>query len=416
MWGIKKYLKFYFSFSLTLPKHQKTPVIIAYPKPSPLQYYLFSPLPMKPILLARGLPPISVMRKFSSAILRAYKTVAKEDESAFLQYGHFAGYEPLREKVAEKFSVEKKRVFISNGSMDALNHFLLFLKTRGEIGAYIAGKEVYDRPLIIAKILELSPQSISMKNEGLNTEEAEEKIKNTSQKGVFYTIPWYDNPSGIFHTEENIQTISTIAKENDWLVIRDGAYLDLSYFEPIIPLPVEDHVLQTFSWSKTINAASHTGGIIIPERYTDDFLSFLSSWRLSPVLPTQAVTFQLLKNGDWERHIQENVLPDGRERVSQFNELMEKYLPESKQRNIRGGHFWGGKISGITLDNWDQFVQIAKEQFGLHIPHHGGFLPLALPEESAGYVRIPLFLEDPDIPNILERIVSGIAEARSLCL
>ena len=123
---------------------------------------------MKPIFLARGLPPISVMRKLSQDILRAYEMVLKkEDESAFLQYGHFAGYEPLREKVAERFSVEKKRVFISNGSMDALHHFLSFLKTRGEIGAYLAGKEVYDRPLAIAKALGLNPQSISMTEEGL---------------------------------------------------------------------------------------------------------------------------------------------------------------------------------------------------------------------------------------------------------
>ena len=371
---------------------------------------------MKPIFLARGLPPISVMRKLSQDVLRAYETVLKEDESAFLQYGHFAGYEPLREKVAERFSVEKKRVFISNGSMDALHHFLLFLKTRGEIGAYLAGKEVYDRPLAIAKALGLNPQSISMTEEGLDISEVQEKMETLSEKGILYTIPWYDNPSGLLHSEQNMKALSEVAKHNEWFVVRDGAYVELSYFEPVAPLPVEDHVLQTFSWSKTINAASHTGGIIIPERYVDDFLFFLSSWRLSPVLPTQAVAFQLIQSGAWNRYLQEELLPDGRKRVSQFNELMDQYLPESKQRDIRGGHFWGGKIAGITLENWSRFVDIAKEQFGLHIPHHGGFLPLSSPEESVGYIRIPIFSEDPDIPDILERIVSGIAGARSACL
>ena len=84
---------------------------------------------------------------------------------------------------------------------------------------------------------------------------------------------------------------------------------------------------------------SYRGGIIIPERYVDDFLfpQFLAI--KSCGVSTQAVAFQLIKSGAWNRYLQEELLPDGRNEVSQFNELMDQYLPESKQRDIRGGHF-----------------------------------------------------------------------------
>ena len=51
-----------------------------------------------------------------------------------------------------------------------------------------------------------------------------------------------------------MKAISEVAKQNEWFVVRDGAYLELSYFEPVAPLPVEDHVLPNIFVVKTINA------------------------------------------------------------------------------------------------------------------------------------------------------------------
>lgn len=251
-----------------------------------------------------------------------------------------------------------------------------------------------------------------MTPEGLHIPQTEALIKQKGGKGVVYTIPWFDNPSGIFHSEQNKAELQWIAANSGWYVIRDGAYLDLSYFSAI-PYPnVPENVIQTFSFSKTISAAWHTGGIIIPEALCAPFLAFLSSWRLSPVLPTQMATHDLLYSGAFTQHMESVLLPDGQRRVTHFNSLMAEHLPESKRHEIRGGHFWGGKITGIYESKWNDFVRVADEKYDVQIPHHSGFMPLSPPEESVGYIRIPLFFEDPEIEDPLARIVEAIAKAR----
>ncbi len=367
---------------------------------------------MKIIKLARGLPPLSIMQYLAPVLLESMQKSLEKDSLSFLQYGHFAGYEPLREYVAEKYGVEKKRVFIGNGSMDTLNIFLTMLKASHGLEHFACGKEVYDRPLIIAKALGLNPKGVDMLESGLELTALTTLMEAQQGKGVIYTIPWFDNPSGIDHSQENREQIAALAERNNWYAIRDGAYLELSYFEEKEVPKVPEHVIQTFSWSKTISAGCHTGGIIIPSELADEFLHFISSWRLSPVTPTHLAAYELISSGAWQKHMKETLLPDGRERVTHFNELMEKFLPESKKREISGGHFWGGKIEGLTLENWDEFLQIAEAEGGVQIPNHGGFMPLSPPEESVGYVRIPIFMEDADIADPLKQVISAIAHAR----
>lgn len=368
---------------------------------------------MKTIKLARGLPPLSIMQKLAPALMLGMQSGLDHDSQSFLQYGHFAGYQPLREYIADMYGVESKRVFIGNGSMDTLNIFLTFLQSKQGLDHYVCGKEVYDRPLVIAKSMGLTLKGIDLTEEGLDTDDLDEYVTAQSGNGVIYTIPWYDNPSGIDHSKENIATVRKIAEKQNWLVIRDGAYLALSYSETKSAPQVEENVIQTFSWSKTISAGCHTGGIIVPTALAEGFLNFISSWRLSPVMPTQIAAHEIIASGAWQKHMDEVLLPDGKARVTHFNELMQAHLPESQRREIRGGHFWGGKIDGITLDNWDEFVRIAESEGAVQIPHHSGFMPLSPPEESVGYIRIPIFIEDADIADPLAQVVSAIANARA---
>lgn len=368
---------------------------------------------MKKLLLARGLPPISIMSHLKEAMLTSLRAAAEKDQNSFLQYSNFAGFEPLRSHIAQRFGVNNQRVFVGNGSMDTLNTFLLYLRTHAALAGYICGKEVYDRPLVIAKSLGLNPQGVDITSEGLNIPQTEALIKQRGGKGVVYTIPWFDNPSGILHSEANKAELQWIADSHGWYVIRDGAYLDLSYFGAFPYPSVPENVIQTFSFSKTISAAWHTGGIIVPELHAAPFLAFLSSWRLSPVLPTQMASYDLLYSGAHLEHMEKVLLPDGKNRVEHFNALMTQYLAESKRHEIRGGHFWGGKIARINEHNWESFVRIADEKYDVQIPHHSGFMPLSPPEESVGYIRIPLFLEDPEVADPLDRIVQAIANARA---
>lgn len=364
------------------------------------------------IKLSRGLPPLSVMKKLIPSIELAMKKSLDTDPKSFLQYGHFAGYEPLREVMAKKFNVSVNRVIVGNSSMDTLNLFLLFLKQSHKLENYIYTQAVYDRPLKIAEALGVNIQSVGLKEDGVDLENLQNTLDKTAGLGALYSIPWFDNPTGIQHTEKNREAVQNILEKKGWYLIRDGAYIDLDYHEnPIIP-EVCDNVIQTFTFSKTISAGMHVGGIIIPESMSESFIDFITSWRLSPVLPTQMAVYELVSSGVWEKHMQEAVIPDGKKRTEYFNALMDEFLPESKKRDIRGGHFWGGRIEGVTLENWDEFVRIADEEYNVHIPDLEGFMPLLSPEDRVGFIRVPLFIEEEGLDDPLRQVVKAIYHAR----
>ena len=365
------------------------------------------------IKLARGLPPFSVMKKLIPEMHKAMDQALNKDPVSFLQYGHFAGYEPLRKFMAKKFNVDAKRVIVGNGSMDTFNLFLLFLKDVQHLKNYIYSEKVYDRPIKIAESLNLNIQSVGLSEDGINTEDLHSTLQKTEGMGVVYSIPWFDNPTGIIHTQNNKQEVLDLVAKKGWYLIRDGAYLDLDYHNPVVNPEVPENVIQTFTFSKTISAGTRVGGIIIPESLSDQFIDFIISWRLCPTLPSQMAIYNLLESGIWEKHMKEVVLPDGKKRTEYFNSLMDNYLPESKKRNIYGGHFWGGRIDGVTLDNWNNFKDILDTKYDIQIPEPDGFMPFSKPEERVGFVRIPLFIEEEGIRDPLKQIVEGLYHARN---
>jgi DNA-binding transcriptional MocR family regulator len=368
---------------------------------------------METIQLARGLPPLSVMEHLKEPLIDAYKEGMRERTKDMLQYGHFMGYEPLRDRQAEKFGVDKERVVIGNGSMDTLNHYLLWLKGMGKLDHVVAGEEVYDRPLGTAtQALELQKHGIPMTEEGLDVLSLEQVLLELEGGVVVYVVEDWDNPSGIHHSPSNRKEVEEVVRKHGCILVRDGAYSDLGYLERSAPQPVPENVIQTFSWSKVISAGHHTGGIIIPSSDADSFKKHVSDWRLSPVLPTQVQADILLGNGTIDRHLESVVLPDGENRVTRFNELMKNHLPESQRHQITGGHFWGGHIKGLHTENWDTFKDVALEEHHLAIPDAKGFKPFSSRDNWAGYVRIPLFIEQAGVEEPLRRIVVGIRAAR----
>ena len=172
--------------------------------------------------------------------------------------------------------------------------FFLFLKTRGEIGAYLAEKEVMIVPRHCKSVWFESSKHFHDRRRTRYFRSAG-KMETLSEKGILYTIPWYDNPSGLLHSEQNMKALSEVAKHNEWFVVRDGAYVELSYFEPVAPLPVEDHVLKHFRGRKQSMRRVIQAVLLFLSAMLMIFFFFLSSWRLSPVLPTQAVAFQLIQ-------------------------------------------------------------------------------------------------------------------------
>ena len=121
-----------------------------------------------PISFARGVPapeclPVAELADCAKAALERDGLVA-------LSYGSTLGYEPLREWIAERHGVERGRVMVTNGSLQA---FRFVLESLGADTRVIVERPTYDRPRkILAETLG-EFEEVGIGADGLDVDELE---------------------------------------------------------------------------------------------------------------------------------------------------------------------------------------------------------------------------------------------------
>jgi 2-aminoadipate transaminase len=141
---------------------------------------------MATISFARGVPapellPVEELADCARAAIEA-------DGRTVLNYGPVAGYQPLREWIAERHGVEPRQVFVTNGSLQGLSLLASLLLDRGS--QVLVEGPTYDRALHIVARHEGEPVPVPMDEEGLDPDAPE------LPAAFLYTIPTFQNPSG----------------------------------------------------------------------------------------------------------------------------------------------------------------------------------------------------------------------------
>src|SRR5688572_2719052 len=71
------------------------------------------------IALTRGVPDPEVLP--AQQLAECFAAIITQDPVGTLQYGHFAGYTPLRKLLAEQYGVTEDEIFVSNGSLQLMD-------------------------------------------------------------------------------------------------------------------------------------------------------------------------------------------------------------------------------------------------------------------------------------------------------
>ncbi len=114
---------------------------------------------------------------------------------------------------------------------------------------------------------------IPMDNEGMRVDILESRLTELAAQGThpkfLYTIPSFQNPTGVTTTLERRQRILALAKAHNIAVIEDDAYYDLRFTGDHLPMLItlDDAglVIYTGTFSKIIGAGLRLGWIVAPE-------------------------------------------------------------------------------------------------------------------------------------------------------
>jgi 2-aminoadipate transaminase len=305
------------------------------------------------ISFARGIPapeclPVAELADCAKAAL-------ERDGSVVLSYGSTLGYGPLREWLAERHGVEPDRVLVTNGSLQAF-HFVL--DTVGGQGRVLVERPTYDRPRRILASAGVELAEVPVDGDGLDVEELERTLDG-SPAAFLYTIPTFQNPTGVTLSEERRRRVAELVRARSLPVLEDDPY-GLIRFEGESPPSLFEleggvDVMYSSSFSKTIAPGLRVGYAIVPAALEHRLEELVASTYITPALLAQATVYEFLRRGLFESNL---------ERVRGLLGARRDAMLEALDRELSGRASW-------------------------NLPEGGYFLWLELPENVDGSELLP---------------------------
>jgi DNA-binding transcriptional MocR family regulator len=334
------------------------------------------------ISFARGVPAPECLPV--EELADCARVALERDGAAALLYGHTLGYQPLREWIAERHGVDPARVVVTNGSLQAF-HFIL--GTLGEGRRIVVERPTYDRP---RKILSDFDQ-VAVDDEGLDVDELEGLLTGVGP-AFLYTIPTFQNPSGVTLSGERRRRLAKLAADGTLLVFEDDPYGLVRFEGESLPSVFElaggRNVVYSSSFSKTVAPGLRVGYFLVPAELVDGVVAAATSSYITPALLSQATVYEFLRRGAFEPNL-ERVRGLLRERRDAMVSALERHFAEATWTVPEGGYFlWVELPEGVaTADLQPEGVTFVPGSDFFCGPGGGNAVRLAFSYESPAAIE-----------------------------
>jgi 2-aminoadipate transaminase len=353
----------------------------------------------EPIYFTRGNPatsalPIEDFRMCADAIIQ------KEGKVLF-QYGHYSGYGPLRQWIADWFEVEYEQVLMGNSSMEFLTFFAFLLLEKGD--TVFLENPSYDRAITAMKRAGANVVGIPLEPDGINLDAFEAALQVSVPK-LFYIVPDFQNPTGVTTALAKRNRIAELSREYEFLVVEDAPYRFLRYQGEDPPTFLElvpEKTLHISSFSKIMSPGVRVGFLIGPK----DVMPKLHKWSedtyIHPALVTEGIVYEYCRRGLLEPNIEAL--------KSLYAPRMECML-QMLDRKLQGVDFIrpeGGFFLSLNLPEEinGRALQLNADDFGIVLSDGSGFFTDG---KGDNFVRLPFCGISPEE---IEKGVSRLSKA-----
>ena len=251
---------------------------------------------MAPISFARGIPAAELLPVTDLA--DCAKAAIEGGGADVLNYGAGGGYGPLREWIARKHRVEPERVVLTNGSLQGLLFLATLLAARGPV---LVEAPTYDRPLKLLRGLGAEVFALPVDGEGLDVDSLELALRQGLRPSFLYTIPTFQNPTGITMSKARRRRLVRLARRYDLLLVEDDPYglvrFDGKPLPTLFELDGGANVVYGSSFSKTVAPGLRVGYLVLPPGLAAEIEAEATGTYITPALLPQATTHEYLRRG-----------------------------------------------------------------------------------------------------------------------
>ena len=302
------------------------------------------------VSLSAGNPAPDAFPKEAVAEISA--NLLKENPVLALQYGLTEGYVPLRETL-KKYMVEKYNVnmegndlIITSGAQQVMDLVTKSLVNEGDV--VITEAPSFIGSLNTFRSYNAKLVGIPMDEDGMNMEELEKALKENENIRFIYTIPNFQNPSGITMSLPKRKKMYELAKKYGVLILEDNPYGELRYKGENLPniksFDTDGLVIYAGSFSKVISPGLRVGYCLAPTEIIQKMVVCKQGEDVHTNMWSQVVCNEFMTKYDFEAHLE--ML---RNLYSEKLEYTMSLLKENLSDKITYGDVEGGLFIWCTL-------------------------------------------------------------------
>ncbi|MBQ7218489.1 MAG: PLP-dependent aminotransferase family protein [Ruminococcus sp.] len=278
-------------------------------KPNAIREILKSASDPGVISLSAGNPapdafPVDAIREISERILR-------ENPITALQYGVSEGWQPLRDTLKsylkEKHNIgsEDDELIIVSGAQQVMDiaaktflneHDVLICEAPSFVGALNTFRS-YNTELV----------GVTVEPDGMSMVELEKVLDENPNAKLIYTIPNFQNPSGVTMSLEKRRKLYELALSHNCLIIEDNPYGDLRYYGEDVPsiksFDTEGIVIYSGSFSKVVSPGIRAGYMMANKKAMAKMIICKQGQDVHTAMWSQMLCNALMTEYDFEAHL-----------------------------------------------------------------------------------------------------------------
>ncbi|MDE7389916.1 MAG: PLP-dependent aminotransferase family protein [Lachnospiraceae bacterium] len=284
--------------------------------------------------------PVKEIAEISERILR-------EDPISALQYGLTEGYTPLRcflkDYMKKKHSVgtDNDDILITSGAQQIMDLVSKSILNEGD--TVICENPSFIGSLNTFRSYNTRLVGVPIEPDGMDVNALEQTLKNEPKAKIIYTIPNFQNPSGITMSLEKRKAVYELARKYNVLIIEDNPYGDLRFRGEFLPciksFDTDGIVMYSGSFSKVISPGMRVGYVIGPAEVIQKMVVCKQGQDVHINMWSQIVCHEFVTKYDFDKHL-ENLQEVYRKKATFAMNLLDKHLvPNITYHKIDGGLF-----------------------------------------------------------------------------
>jgi len=197
------------------------------------------------------------------------------DDRSVLQYTVSDGLPRLREQVAERMARDgvacsAPDVLILQGAQQGLDLAAKLVLDPGDV-------VITENPTFLGALIAFNPcqpayAAVRTDDDGMDTDDLERVLAANPRAKLIYTVPDFQNPTGVTLSLERRRRLVELANRHDVLVLEDSPYRDLRFAGEPVPtvksLDTEGRVVFLGSFSKILAPGMRLGWSVASEDLT----------------------------------------------------------------------------------------------------------------------------------------------------